>query len=113
MYKAENSDNNNVSIYQLGIKYNREIIKKENPEYLEWSKKISKKNTNLTKNNVNDPMEKNVNRHNRYHDDYYMPIEPERMVDTTIEIPITDITHIKTDRKPFNYLYLPEYDKNV
>lgn len=123
---AKNNDNNSISIYQLGIKYDKEIVKKENPEYLEWNKKYSKKSINLMDNKKdecknpekpsnNEALVKNkINNDNKsifYNDYNMMSLEPEKIIEVMIETAVVDTVHIKSDRKPFDYLYLPEYDK--
>ena len=37
--------------------------------------------------------------------DYRMR-EPEKTIDVTVEIPVAAIEHIKTDRKPYDYIFI-------
>jgi hypothetical protein len=53
-HQDHDSIGNKISIYQLNIKYNIEIQKKENPEYEKWFKKYGKKETPADKSDGKD-----------------------------------------------------------
>ena len=157
-YYNQSCDNigNKISIYSLGIKYEIEKQKKENPKHKRWLEKygdeifcdeFSRTRKNNGKENKDDDSgtdstggsspipnsddkEKeagSISTGNNFDSFVSMPMhpyrpygmgsyisrEPEKFVYEEITIPIAVSTYIKSDKKPFKYLYLKGNDKEM
>lgn len=163
-YYHERQDNigNKISIYQLHIKYDVEIKKKENPEYAKWQLKYGKKEKSAEKNADKDkeksPTDEDKNKSKEKepnsddskgsvkkspnaskntkgdmmcsdgpYSDYefsfgprhymggynYMPMKPSKFIEEEIYTPMAESKHIKSDKKPMQYLYLQKSDKQL
>ena len=156
-YYHESHDNigNKISIYQLNIRYDIEIKRKENPEYAKWQLKYGKKEKDEEKDKDNerssdddkgkdkdksDDKKENDDKKGEsesrkklkgdisYDDSYYdypsfgmhymhgykhSPMEPSKFIEEEIYTPMAESKHIKSDKKPFQYLYLQKSDKEL
>ncbi|CAH6420886.1 Bifunctional AAA family ATPase chaperone/translocase BCS1 [uncultured virus] len=139
-YYHQNNDRigNKISIYQLKIKYNHEIKKKENPNYASWIEKYGEKNIDSKEEKDipkdSDQKENTTISHNdrkekqggdkfedkntkMYRYNYFkyksIPTKPNKYIEEEILIPEAESVHIKTDKKPFQYLYLQKSQKDL
>ena len=172
-YYHQNIDSigNKISIYQLQIRYDIVIRKKENPKYAKWEEKygdpnetsdkkendksnenpqLKEKSNEDTKNTENNktttgsasadnakpstnPKRNSPNNAPQRHrfaeggpDDSYeyysmahnngyqrIPPKPEKFIEEEIKVPIAESIHIKSDKKPFQYLYLQKSQKEL
>lgn len=108
-----NNDGEKISIYQLKIEYNTEIVKKENPKYVKWkSKQPNETKEKETKKEEKEPdnvmaqMFMGVGSYKRYGS-----VKPKKWLREEVVTPTVIPIHIKSDRKPFKYLYLPKEQK--
>jgi hypothetical protein len=136
-YYHQNCENigNKISIYQLYIDYETEILKKENPKYIEWMKYNDNEmndslNTDIKENSNSDDVNKPKDRQDQNGNssqikmvpnmiypqkcnDHVRKNKPEQFIDEQIKKPISESRHIKTDKKPMAHLYLPKDEKNL
>ncbi len=135
-----NKKNDTISIYKLDIEYDSKMVKKENPRYKEWEERYGEKVTEAKekekdkdkdkdkekdkdeKSEDNKPddiydeedyLRKPVRRSNPAYQYTYIPPAPVQIIEQEMLIPKAVANHIKSDRKPFEYLYLQESDKQL
>ena len=141
-YYHQNIDRigNKISIYQLNVKYNITMKKKENPKFIEWEHKYGeaekkeneekeKKAAEQKEKEKGDDKEKGDKPKEsrpapppysyyyggRAKGEYgytYRPIKPEKFIEEEMKTPEAECIHIKSDRKPFEYLYLEKSQKD-
>ena len=130
-YYNQNVDRigNKISIYQLNIQYKITTEKTDNPAYIEYiakngkpeeakapeKKEPEKKDAEKNKGSpvpvrANVPVRSNVPA--PAYNYSYKPI-PEQFIETIVKIPKVKSIHIKSDRKPFEYLYLQRFQKEL
>ena len=161
-YYHQNIDSigDKISVYQLHIKYNIEIRKKENPKYEKWQEKYESKEKKQedsesrgenskgdTKGDSKGETKENSNGetkgepkaeiqesrldefNNKQHDMFndmagfphhpyhrglnYIPPKPDKFIEEEIKIAVAESVHIKSDKKPFQYLYLQKSQKEL
>lgn len=157
-YYNQSRDNigNKISIYSLGIKYEIEKQKKENPKHKKWldkygetlneEKEKAKNTTDDKKDEKSDDKKTEVSASNgtsatgvqsvaqnksmshpmidnydpysmysygKYYGKNYCPREPEKYIYEENTVPVAVSTYIKSDKKPFKYLYLKGDDKDT
>lgn len=132
-YYHQNIDRigNKISIYQLNVKYNVTFQRKENPKFIEWEQnygEIEKKEKEEKDKKAAEEKEKGDDkakeskpppppaypyRYGGYANGYtYRPIKPEQFIQEEVKTPEAECIHIKSDRKPFEYLYLEKSQKD-
>ena len=96
-----NSVDSKVSIYQLCVQYNSTFVAKTNPKYTDWYEKYGQQKEEQKV--VEYPI-------HSYHKKI-VPREPPKTIDEEIKSVEVKSTMIKSDRKPFKYLYLQKEQK--
>lgn len=108
-YQRDVREGEKVSIYQLNIEYNTETTQKENPKYTKWKKKQGDKKEKSEEKEApaSNPMAE-MFMGMRDHG----PVKPKKWLREKITTPSVVSKHIKSDRKPMKYLYLPHDQKH-
>ena len=122
-----NKIGDNISIYQLKIEHYTEVQKTENPKYKKWLEK-EEKNKKTEKNEDDKQKEEEKKKEEKkkedksddhpmfmfggYHKSYKYNKKPKQFIKETLNKTKVNSIHIKSDKKPIQYLYLQQDIKN-
>lgn len=113
--KIENTGEK-ISIYQLQVKYTIEKRKIDNPRYAEWVERYEPKEDEKKKAEKKDEKEgkeEKEEKASKYKFKQYMPYKPDKFIEEEVKTPVVETVHIKSDKKPFEYLYLQKSHKET
>lgn len=111
-YQRDVREGEKVSIYQLNIEYNTETTQKENPKYTKWKKKQGEKKEKKEKSEEKEAPAPNPMAEMFMGMRDHGPVKPKKWLREKITTPLVAAKHIKSDRKPMKYLYLPHDQKH-
>lgn len=120
---SSNRINDKISIYQLNIKYKTQNNTVPNPAYVKWAEKYEDAKKEEDKVDAKEKESSNKSNSDTQKPDnlaypfpiksYRIPVAPSKTIEEIKYIPFAEANIVRSDKKPFEYLYLQKDQKDL